>query len=199
MATNWRQQQKAQLRERLYSVALELFRQGGYEQTTVQQITERAGVSKGTFFNYFPGKEHVVAEWYRRIARDALAEVRGRRFPGAREAVSSLAQAMAAGGAAEPQLLDIKARIVADSDLLSDAERDQDAEMLAFILDRIVEGKRTDELDPDLDEKLFATLVVRTLTGTAHEWVISRHGFDLPEAVRESVFFLFRAAGRTGS
>ena len=37
-------------------LALALFRDQGYEATTIEQITERADVAKGTFFNYFPSK-----------------------------------------------------------------------------------------------------------------------------------------------
>jgi AcrR family transcriptional regulator len=51
---------KAERRERLYEAALNLFRDQGYEETTVDQITQRAGVAKGTFFNYFPTKDAML-------------------------------------------------------------------------------------------------------------------------------------------
>ena len=41
-------------------VALDLFARDGFEQTTVEQIAQAAGVSRATFFNYFSGKEAVV-------------------------------------------------------------------------------------------------------------------------------------------
>ena len=40
--------------------ALSLFNERGFEATTIDDITERADVAKGTFFNYFPRKEAVV-------------------------------------------------------------------------------------------------------------------------------------------
>jgi AcrR family transcriptional regulator len=55
-----REQGKLQRRERLYEAALALFRSQGYEATTVDQITRRAGLAKGTFFNYFPTKDAVL-------------------------------------------------------------------------------------------------------------------------------------------
>jgi len=51
---------KTERRERLYEAALSLFRSQGYEKTTVDQITQRAGVAKGTFFNYFPTKDAIL-------------------------------------------------------------------------------------------------------------------------------------------
>jgi AcrR family transcriptional regulator len=50
----------AELRERLFRAALVLFGKKGYAQTTVEDITEAADVGKGTFFNYFPTKEHIL-------------------------------------------------------------------------------------------------------------------------------------------
>jgi AcrR family transcriptional regulator len=55
-----RESAKAERKENLYEAALELFRTQGYEQTTVDQITQRAGLAKGTFFNYFPTKDAVL-------------------------------------------------------------------------------------------------------------------------------------------
>ena len=40
--------------------ALRLFAAHGLEGTTIEQITEAADVGKGTFFNYFPTKEHIL-------------------------------------------------------------------------------------------------------------------------------------------
>jgi AcrR family transcriptional regulator len=51
------------VRERLYTAALQLFAERGYLATTVEDITEAADVGKGTFFNYFSTKEHVLAAY----------------------------------------------------------------------------------------------------------------------------------------
>jgi len=58
-----RERRRVETRERLYRCALELFGERGYLETTVEDITEAADVGKGTFFNYFPTKEHVLAAY----------------------------------------------------------------------------------------------------------------------------------------
>lgn len=58
--TGKREAGKQARRDRLYDAALALFRQQGYEQTTVDQITRQAGLAKGTFFNYFSTKDAVL-------------------------------------------------------------------------------------------------------------------------------------------
>lgn len=55
-----RQRKKAKTRAAIQQHALRLFREQGYEATTVEQITEAAEVSPSTFFRYFPTKEDVV-------------------------------------------------------------------------------------------------------------------------------------------
>lgn len=47
-------------RERLESAALDLFVKDGYEETTVAQIAERAGLNRATFFRHFAEKREVL-------------------------------------------------------------------------------------------------------------------------------------------
>src|SRR5215813_12165486 len=55
-----RERRSAETRERLFRSALQLFLQKGFAETTVEDITEAADVGKGTFFNYFPSKDHIL-------------------------------------------------------------------------------------------------------------------------------------------
>ena len=47
-------------RERLETAALDLFVENGYEETTVAQIAERAGLNRATFFRHFAEKREVL-------------------------------------------------------------------------------------------------------------------------------------------
>jgi AcrR family transcriptional regulator len=58
-----RERHRAETRDRLYRAALALFAERGFLETTVEDITEAADVGKGTFFNYFLTKEHILAEF----------------------------------------------------------------------------------------------------------------------------------------
>ncbi len=55
-----RQRHSSEIRERLFRAALDLFANKGFAETTVEDITESADVGKGTFFNYFPSKDHIL-------------------------------------------------------------------------------------------------------------------------------------------
>jgi AcrR family transcriptional regulator len=49
----------------ILQAALALFQERGYEATTMRAIADRAGVSLGSSYHYFPSKEHLVLEFYR--------------------------------------------------------------------------------------------------------------------------------------
>jgi len=74
-----RERHRNETRERLYRAALDLFAERGFLRTTVEDITEAADVGKGTFFNYFPTKEHILAEFggaYLEAVQKGLEEAR---------------------------------------------------------------------------------------------------------------------------
>jgi TetR/AcrR family transcriptional regulator, cholesterol catabolism regulator len=75
-----RERKKLGTRQALLDAASGLFREKGYAETTVEEITERADVAKGTFFNYFPSKEALLGElslWGVEQMRVALEVDRG--------------------------------------------------------------------------------------------------------------------------
>ncbi|HVO80693.1 MAG TPA: TetR family transcriptional regulator [Terriglobales bacterium] len=55
-----RERKRSETRQRIFRAAMKLFAERGFFNTTVEDITEAADVGKGTFFNYFPSKEHVL-------------------------------------------------------------------------------------------------------------------------------------------
>jgi AcrR family transcriptional regulator len=61
-------------RARLIAVALDLFERQGYDQTTVAQIADAAGVTPMTVFRHFPSKDSlVIADPYDPVMASAVA------------------------------------------------------------------------------------------------------------------------------
>ena len=55
-----RKARKENTRKKVFKVALEFFINKGFEKTTIEDITKRANVAKGTFYNFFAKKEDVL-------------------------------------------------------------------------------------------------------------------------------------------
>ena len=104
---NRRERRRNEIRERIFSAALRLFAERGYLETTVEDITEAADVGKGTFFNYFPTKEHVLATYgEERVANVQRALEKARAGKGPVLAVlKDLATSLAGQASSSPELL----------------------------------------------------------------------------------------------
>jgi AcrR family transcriptional regulator len=98
-----RQRKRRETRARIVDAALKLFLARGYDATTVDEIAEAAGISKRSFFDYFPTKEDVVAAWQDGFG-EALAAAVAARPPGepAVKAVEAALIEVVADAAAHP-------------------------------------------------------------------------------------------------
>lgn len=66
-------------RRRIYDAALELFRDKGFEQTTMRDIARKSGVALGAAYYYFSSKEAIVLAFYDQMQEEGheatLAEI----------------------------------------------------------------------------------------------------------------------------
>ncbi|MEV6318584.1 TetR/AcrR family transcriptional regulator [Streptomyces sp. NPDC051776] len=92
-----RERNKQRVKERLYTAALELFRERGYDQTSIDDIAERADVARGTFFNYFPRKEDLIGSWSERRRAKLITQLAETKSYGS-GAITQLRQCMFALG-----------------------------------------------------------------------------------------------------
>ena len=77
--------------DRLAQAAFDLFNERGYEQTTVDDIAERAGLGRATFFRHYRSKEDVIFPDHDRL----LDQVRARlRSTGHASALATVADAV---------------------------------------------------------------------------------------------------------
>ena len=65
-----------QTRAAITEAAVALFRERGYEATTMRAIAERAGVSTGNAYYYFGSKEELIQEFYARNSAEHAAAAR---------------------------------------------------------------------------------------------------------------------------
>jgi AcrR family transcriptional regulator len=79
--TGLRARKKRETRDALTRAALELFVERGYDETTLAEIADAAGVSTRTIFAYFPSKEDILFSTIEAM-RDALACALAERPPG---------------------------------------------------------------------------------------------------------------------
>jgi len=70
-----RRRRKAQRPKEIVEAAFEEFSRNGYAATTLDQIAERAGVTKGTIYVYFENKEQLFISMVREVTKATLDTV----------------------------------------------------------------------------------------------------------------------------
>ena len=167
-----RDRKAAETRVRLFRCALQLFSQRGFSNVTVEDITEAADVGKGTFFNYFESKDHVLgvmAEIQIGKVREALAQAET-----GKESVRAVLQHMYQRLAEEPGRSPDLARTLISSFLASEQVRKLvDGHMAGgrrFVSQILEIGQDRGEIDPRLKPEQLAILLQQTFLGTILLW-----------------------------
>src|SRR3954453_18853465 len=60
---------------RIYNAALALFREAGFDAATMRDIAKAAGVATGAAYYYYPSKDAIVLDFYRRSAEEMQPKI----------------------------------------------------------------------------------------------------------------------------
>ena len=171
-----RQRKAAETRRALFRASLKLFAERGFNNVTVEDITEAADVGKGTFFNYFPTKDHVLGVMAEiqmaRIAEAVAQAVAGRRS--IRLVFAQLSRHLALEPGRSPAL----ARTLVSSFLASEVVRGLIEEQMvrgrALVAELVEEGQKRGEIAKQLKRDDVAMQLQQSMMGTILLW--SLHG-----------------------
>jgi AcrR family transcriptional regulator len=167
-----RQRRAAETRLRLFRCALKLFAERGFQNVTVEDITEAADVGKGTFFNYFESKDHVLGV----MAEIQLGKVReaASRTTLRNRAIYPVLRQLAKRLAEEPGRSPGLARAFISSFLTSGSVRGilkrNMLEGRKAIGGLVVEGQRNGEIDPHLKPAKVALQFLQACIGSVLLW-----------------------------
>jgi AcrR family transcriptional regulator len=171
IAPGLRDRKKERTRLAIRDAALELFAEHGYEATTVDEIAERAEVSKATFFRYFATKGEVIftSDGYRlEPLADAIA---GR--PAEEHDFVAAARAIRDEWVPtlEPRRIERQTRAAATSPLLRGLSFDLAQRWQDIVGEAL--ARRNGLAAPDARCRLVANLVFVALSNAVNLWVQS--------------------------
>ena len=190
-ASGRRERKARETRVRLFRAALQLFADRGFPNVTVEDITEAADVGKGTFFNYFESKDHVLGVMTEvqlaHVAEAVLAAHSGKR------SIHSILHQLFLRLAQEPGRSPHLARTFVASFLASDAVRGMIqlrlSEGRAAAAKIFEDGQARGEIDLKLDSTELTLQMQQVLLGTVMLW--SLHGKPALAVCVENSFRLF--------
>ena len=175
-----RERRRETTRQALMSAALALFRENGYDATTVEQITEAADVAPRTFFHYFRSKEEVLFGGHRQRREDLITALRARleRQPvwaATRDAMLTVVEAFEA----DPTFFRERARLYLSEPALRTAVLRINDELVNNVSDVLAEHLATGSADDTLLPRWIANLANGALRAAIDAWVVEGGGSDL--------------------
>jgi AcrR family transcriptional regulator len=170
--TNRRERQSLERRERLFRSALDLFARKGFAETTVEDITNAADLGKGTFFNYFPSKEHILlafGEMQLGKLRAAADEALAKNEP-TRVFLRSLGARMTQEPIRNPSIIRILLQAFLSNTPVRESMMDLQARVIAIHTEMIQLGQQRGEIRNDLPAEVLAQVFRQTVFGTLLIW-----------------------------
>jgi TetR/AcrR family transcriptional regulator, cholesterol catabolism regulator len=202
MQRTWgkRAHNKEMRKENLYTAAVMLFRQRGFDETRVEEITQAAGVAKGTFFNYFPTKEDVllyIGERHMSRLGAAMSNGTGKQISQERSATAALKSVLHALADSLEEDKDL-VRLAVDkamkiSHLAPAAGGRFSLQGLVVLLIR--RAQRTGEIHPAVDPQLVAQMLEGLYYQQLVIWCQEEFEFDLGERLAQVVDLLLVGIG----
>ncbi|WP_432043364.1 TetR family transcriptional regulator [Streptomyces cadmiisoli] len=181
--TGLRARKKAQTRHTIQEQALRLFLSQGYDNTTVDEIANAAGVSSMTFFRYFPTKETVVeSDDYDPLIASLIAQRPPEEAP-ITALRHALGQGLAAVYATDREALLVRTRLILRTPALR-ARLWENQHTTEQMLTHALAARAGRE--PDLTLRVIAAAALAALTATLATWVDSEGKAHLPTLVDEA-------------
>lgn len=187
-----RERRSAEIRERLFRAALRKFAERGFAETTVEDITEAADLGKGTFFNYFPSKDHILMAFGEMQIGKLEAFVAG--IPGSQQPMREILHSLIARMTEEPIRNPAIVRALIQANLSAVPVREgmarlhnRNRELLAQLMRH---GQERDEVRRDLPAEEIAQAWRQTIFGTLLFWSLIGDN-SLPQRIESAVKVLW--------
>lgn len=172
VALSRREQNKLQTRQRIIAAAKSMFETQGIDDTTVGEVARQAGVSRGTFFNYFPTKTAVLTAMWQdmttQFARVVDASLSAQMST--RQRIHGIFEKFAHGAEVDPDYLMIVSGEL-NRDLCTGETPAARAQQLSEQILRIIEvGQAAGEVRTDLTASFLAQMVAAGYISAIMRW-----------------------------
>jgi AcrR family transcriptional regulator len=176
-----RSRKKHETRLAIEDAALTLFADHGYDETTVEEIAERADVSTTTFFRYFRSKAEVLLSDHTEQLPALHQAILDR--PAAESDLAAVRRAIQQVWVhtIDTERTALKARIVATSDAVQGRSYQRGRQWLAVTADAL--ARRRGAIESDRRSGLAARIALGVLAGAVDDWIAGDCADDLATAV----------------
>lgn len=198
-STSRTERRKEATTRKIVEAAMRLFKERGFDATTMESIAEAADVAKGTLYNYFPVKEAIVSEFMRRSFQRRYDE-RIQKMHDQPDTRSRMRLVLAELVAGVRSMKDVYERYMVYRMRSLVAFHEDEAMKSGFyrLGTEIVElGQRSGELRADLPVQVLEDLFEFAFVEIVKEFYADPHGFSARTAIERYTDLFMNGARRT--
>ena len=186
------ERKKEETKQKIISVAMQLFMKHGVDATTMEQIAEKADVAKGTLYNYFPVREAIIDEYIKRSFMERSPErmERIRKLPNTRARMVQILGELMQGVQAQKDIFE-KYFVYRIQKMISLRQSESEQSGLYLLEAEIIElGQKNAEIREDLPFDILAGLFEFVFVKVAQQFYKEPDKFK-PRKVIEQCVDLF--------
>ena len=189
---NGRTIKAAETKNKIYQCAVQLFREYGFDQVSVDSIAEKAGISKGAFYVHFDSKDALLASIIEEYVNelDMNYQMYLKSFPSDAAAsyiLISLVEKIVDNIACDIgyDLIKIAYRIQIDRTINTGILLNHDRELYKTFSILVDRGMRQGEFKTEIPAETIADHLVMAIRGFTYEWCIRYPDFDLKNQLHQ--------------
>jgi TetR/AcrR family transcriptional regulator len=181
-------------RQVIVDVAIDEFLERGFERASISQMVARAGIAKGSFYQYFEDKHDLFMYLVELIAQEKAAYFKDRQPPDPSLDFFALLRWMFEAGfefnLAQPKLAAAVSRVLFSEGMIEGATfreaREQSAQMFTAMIEQ---AAARGELDPSIDAAT-AAFVVDTLINQMGLFILNQQQVSAEDRAQGSIEWL---------
>jgi len=190
-----RDKKKIETKNNIFEVSGRLFKEKGYENTTVDEITREAGIGKGTFFNYFPTKEGLLKDFIKQKEDLAFELVKDQltRNISTKEKIKNILVLLAKSNENDRELT----KLFVFEHLKHYGHEERRSSNLNNLIKVLLEnGEKAGEIKIGSDVMKAAGNLTAIYFYSLMEWLCSKSDYSLSEDISKKIDMIFDGIGR---
>lgn len=187
---------RTELRDRIEAAALAAFRTRGFDQTSIDEIVVAADVAKGTFFNFFPAKQSVLAGFHATLDSQMAAQLHRLDPADPRASLARLFRALERILRAEGDLARVLFREITQDPSLGAADFESGTHDLEQYASFFEHSRAIGAIAPHVDPRAAAEVIQDLWSGSVQRWFRAAQRFSLSSTLNRKLEIVF--AGLSG-
>ena len=193
---NRRERKKAETRLHIIDEAMQLFREKGFDNVSMEHIASTADIAKATLYKYFPVKEAIIAGyWKNRVTqKNNLIPQLLSTAPDTKGRLSTVFLVAATNFKSEPEFARIQFRYQFQEIGNNPSSEETRSGFELFLEELLIQGQKLGDIRGDIPASDMASHMLLLFTSTCLFWFSSPDKFPLEDRLNQTIDIFIKGA-----